>query len=505
MEGSLLYTIITAALVIIFVLFLSHRRRSRGYQLPPSPAAALPIIGHLHLLKEPLHQTLQRFSEACGPIFLLRLGVRKVVVVSSPELLEECYTAYDVALSNRPRIMSDKYIGYDHTTMAGAPYGDRWRSLRRLAAQEVLSTARINSFTEIRHDEAKRTLQSMVSRVGESGKLQLSLRPELYDLIFNVIMRMLTGKRYIKGEYLSHDRLADGYREIMSEFFENAQTSNPEDFLPFLKWVDYRGLKKKMASLGGRLDNFYQSLLQEHRQEKRNTIIGHLLSLQESDPQFYDDQLVKGFMTNMIVGSLDTSVVTIEWAMCLLLNNPNIFKTARQELDSQIGLDRLVEEQDLSNLPYLHGIIMETLRMFPPGPLMLPRESSTDCVIGGYDVPNGTIVLVNAYAIQRDPKSWDDPASFKPERFIGKDVELRKMLPFGVGRRSCPGSVLAHRMLGLILGSLIQCFDWERMNSEKVDLTEGAGLTLPKLQPLEAICKPRVSMVKVIQESDNVD
>nr|WMB80861.1 BX5 [Acanthus ilicifolius] len=491
-----------AAVLVAGVLFFRYRSRSRGYRLPPIPVPPLPIIGHLHLLKEPLHQTLQKYSHACGPIFSLKLGFRRVVVVSSPELLEECYTSHDVALSNRPRIMSDKYIGYDHTTMAGAPYGPRWRSLRRLAAQEILSPTRINMFTQIRQDENNRKMRSMAAEAGKA----VEIRPVLYDLIFNVIMRMLTGKRYTKGEYLSHDRLADGYREIMSEFFENAQTSNPEDFLPFLKWIDYRGLKKKMAGLGSKLDNFYQSLLQEHRQENRNTtIIGHLLSLQDSHPQFYDDQLVKGFMTNMIVGSLDTSVVTIEWAMCQLLNHPDIFRAAREELDSQVGLDRLIEEKDIPNLPYLHSIIMETLRMFPPGPLMLPRETSVDCTIGGYNVPNGTIVLVNSYAIQRDPKYWDDPSCFKPDRFFGKEVELRKMLPFGVGRRSCPGSALAHRMLGLILGSLIQCFDWERMNQEKIDLTEGAGLTLPKLKPLVAICKPRAEMLKILQESSNDD
>lgn len=207
---------------------------------------------------------------------------------------------------------------------------------------------------------------------------------------------------------------------------------------------------------------------------------------------------------NMIIAGTDTSVVTLEWAMSLLLNHQDVLQKAKLELDSQVGRHRLIEEQDLPNLHYLHSIILETFRMFPAGPLVVPRESSADCKIGGYDIPGGTIVLFNAWTIHRDPKVWDDPTRFKPERFEGrKEVEMQKLMPFGVGRRACPGSGLGHRMVGLALGALIQCFDWERVSSEEVDLSEGAGLTMPKLNPLEAIYTPRQHMVKVLHHMGN--
>lgn len=188
--------------------------------------------------------------------------------------------------------------------------------------------------------------------------------------------------------------------------------------------------------------------------------------------------------------------------MSVLLNHPEVLRKAKLEIDSKVGHDRLIEEQDLRNLPYLQSIILETLRMFVPGPLGLPHEAATDCKIRGYDVPQGTILVVNAWAIHRDPEVWDEPNTFRPERFQGKEFETHRMMPFGLGRRACPGMGLGQRMVGLALGSLIQCFDWERVGSEKVDLTEGPGLTLPKLKPLEVMIKPRESMLKVLLQEE---
>lgn len=196
----------------------------------------------------------------------------------------------------------------------------------------------------------------------------------------------------------------------------------------------------------------------------------------------------------MILGGSDTTAVTIEWAMSNLLNHPAVLNKARAELESQLGADQLLEETDLSKLSYLRCIVLETLRLYPAGPLLLPHRSSADCTISGYDVPSDTILLVNAWAIHRDPTLWDDPMSFKPERFeTGEgDRDVNKlMIAFGLGRRACPGSGMAHRVLGLTLGLLIQCFDWKRIEGKEVDMTEGKGVSMPKAEPLEALCKAR--------------
>jgi len=201
----------------------------------------------------------------------------------------------------------------------------------------------------------------------------------------------------------------------------------------------------------------------------------------------------------LILAGTDTSAVTLEWALSNVLNHPDVLNKARDEIDRKIGLDRLMDESDISNLPYLQNIVSETLRLYPAAPMLLPHVASEDCKVAGYDMPRGTILLTNVWAIHRDPQLWDDPMSFKPERFE-KEGEAQKLMPFGLGRRACPGSGLAHRLINLTLGSLIQCLEWEKIG-EEVDMSEGKGVTMPKAKPLEAMCRARPSVVKIFNES----
>ncbi|KAL9673254.1 hypothetical protein QQ045_029508 [Rhodiola kirilowii] len=207
----------------------------------------------------------------------------------------------------------------------------------------------------------------------------------------------------------------------------------------------------------------------------------------------------------MTIGGSNTVHATIEWALSLLLNHPSSLAKAKVELDEHVGENRrLVEESDLPKLTYLKSIINETLRLYPPGPLLVPHYSSKDCNIGGFDVPSGTMVLVNAWAIHRDPKVWEDPLSFRPERFdnnaSNNGDHHYKLIPFGAGRRACPGISLAYRIVGLALATLIQCFEWERTSEDQVDMREVSGLSMTKAVPLEAMCRPRKAMIRVFNE-----
>ncbi|KAL1564193.1 cytochrome P450 81Q32-like [Salvia divinorum] len=492
----LIFFAVTLSLVLS--IFLIYKLSPPRHRLPPSPAVAFPIIGHLHLLKQPLHRNFHRLSQSTGPIFSLKLGIRRAVVVSSPPLVEECFTKKDVVLANRPTILIDKYIGYNHSTMSGAPYGEHWRSLRRIAALQVLSGARLTAFSEIRKDEVKSLLLSLLQKGGNRGFSEVELRPRLSKLTFNNMMRMLAAKRLIVEEEESEE--GRRLRHLINDVFAVAQASNPQDFLPFLQWIDYGGFTKKVAALAKEMDELFQELVDEHRREKRNSMIGHLLALQQSEPDFYSDLTIKGLLMSLLFAGTDTSSITIEWAMSLLLNHPHILKKAREELETKIGHHRLVVEDDLSNLPYLHNIILETFRLFPVAPLLVPHMSSADCTLGGYDIPRGTLLFVNAWAIHRDPDLWEDATSFKPERFEGVEVEAHKLMPFGMGRRACPGVGLAQRLVGLALAAMVQCFEWERVGLEEVDLGEGEGLTMPKLEPLRAMCKPTEIMIKLVAD-----
>lgn len=187
--------------------------------------------------------------------------------------------------------------------------------------------------------------------------------------------------------------------------------------------------------------------------------------------------------------------------MSLLLNHPDKLRKVREEIDNNVKPGMFIDEIDFHNLPYLRCVILETLRLCPVGPLLVPHSTSQDCTIKGYDIPKGTIVFMNAWAIHRDPSLWEAPTTFNPERFIQTEgiVDVGKVMTFGMGRRACPGSVMAMRLMCLALGSLIQCFDWERESPELMDLEpEVTGQTLSSLKPLEALYRPRSSMMSVL-------
>ncbi|KAL7231680.1 hypothetical protein ACSBR2_009836 [Camellia fascicularis] len=502
MEVTLPYISLSVFFLLIAFKFLSKARTQKN--LPPSPPPALPVIGHLHLLKQPLHRTLHQLSQNLGSIFSHRFGSNLVVVVSSPSAVEECFTKNDVVLANRPRFAFGKYLGYNYTTVVAASFGDHWRNLRRVMAVEIFSTSRLNAFLSIRQDEIKLLLLRLSQNSSHDFK-KVELKSKFYELTFNIVMRMIAGKRYY-GDDLSNYEEAKEFRELVIEAFEYGGPSNPGDFLPVLRWIDCQGFEKNLGRIHKKVDAFLQDLINEHRRDKsKNTMIDHLLSLKESHLDYYTDEIISGLILVMILAGTDTSAVTMEWAMSLLVNHPEVLKKARAEIDTHVGQDRLIDEHDLSKLHYLQAIISETFRLFPAAPLLVPHISSDDCIIGGFNVPRDTLLLVNAWAIHCDPKVWDDPTNFKPERFEGGEVEGHKLIPFGMGRRACPGAGLAQRVVGLALGSLIQCFEWERVTEEAVDLKEGKGLTMPKAEPLEVMCKARaIIMDNVFPEATNV-
>lgn len=204
------------------------------------------------------------------------------------------------------------------------------------------------------------------------------------------------------------------------------------------------------------------------------------------------------FMQSLLSAGTDTSSATIEWGLSLLVNHPQVLKKVQDEIDELVGHDRLIKEFDIPNLPYLHCIVLEILRLYPAAPLLLPHESSQECKVFGFDIPRGTILVVNAYAMHRDPEIWEDALVFKPERFLGGEEKVKKMMPFGMGRRRCPGEGLSFRLVELVLGALVQCFEWERVEDVVVDMEGGPGLDMRKAIPLELMCKPRQDLIGVM-------
>nr|GEW01751.1 cytochrome P450 81E8-like [Tanacetum cinerariifolium] len=180
----------------------------------------------------------------------------------------------------------------------------------------------------------------------------------------------------------------------------------------------------------------------------------------------------------MLLTGTEAPCLAVEWAMSLLLNNPTAMEKIKKEIDTHVSSERLLQENDLDKLIYLQNVVSESLRLYPTLTMLLPHEASENMKVRGYSVPRGTILLVNLWAIHRDPAMWDKPNEFIPERFDEKRDDKYKMLPFGVGRRACPATNFGYRMLGLVLGTLIHAFEWEKIGDKEVDMTASYDTTI---------------------------
>ncbi|KAI5387942.1 hypothetical protein KIW84_073870 [Lathyrus oleraceus] len=490
-------------LTFLILLKLTQKKQSNNKKLPPSPPS-LPLIGHLHLIKQPLHRSLHNLTNTYGHIFFLQFGTRNVLVVSSPSAVEECLSNNDITFANRSVTLAGKYLNYNNTTLGFSSYGELWRKLRRLTTMELFSNNRLAMFTKVREDEVKFLIKQIFEGCKGEIMSKVDLKTKTLELSFNTMLRVISGKRYY-GE--DDDAALEGkeFQILMNEYIELLGSGNLNDFFAILEWIDFQGKKKKMVKLMKKMDSFLQKLVDEKRRnwsnDQRNmTLIDVMLDLQQKEPEFYTEEIVKGVVLVMLVAGSETSATAMEWAFSLLLSHPEIMKKVREEINTIIHQNQLMNESDASKLKYLQNVIMETLRLYPVAPLLIPHESSNNCNVCGFDIPKGTMLLVNLWTLHRDPNLWVDPTRFVPERFKERelDSEIYTMIPFGVGRRACPGSVLAKRFMANAIASLIQCFEWERIGNEEIDMAEGIGLTMPKVEPLVALCKPRQAMVKVL-------
>ncbi|XP_019059549.1 PREDICTED: isoflavone 2'-hydroxylase-like [Tarenaya hassleriana] len=505
METHLLCLLLSFLVSAIVITVKALKNTKHKY--PPSPTC-LPIWGHLHLLKNPLHESLQNISSEFGPVLYLKFGSRPFVVVSSASIAEECFTKNDIVFANRPRTLSGDRLSYGYLAMGFAPYGETWRILRRLAVVEVFSSNSVQNFSALRSEEVTH-LCRRIFHLSEKGFEKIDLKYCFSLLTANLLMKMVVGRRVSEGDIETE-------KQLLSEFkdrFYPTMTMNLCDFFPFLRWVGYKGIEKNMERVFRMRDSYLQKLIEEIGEERSSrvskdkssnpTLMETLLSFQDSDPEFFSDNIIKSVVLVMFTAGADTMAVTLEWVMSLLLSNPEALLKLREEIDENVGPNNLVTDADLAKLPYLRCVINETLRLYPPTPLLLPHSSSESCCIGGYTVPKGTTLIVNTWAMHRDPDVWEDPECFRPERFegvIGEHDGFR-FIPFGTGRRACPGANMAIRMVSLAIGMLVRCFDWEKAEPE-IDMKGIAGLTMSKAKPLEARFLPRQGIDKLLFTSD---
>ncbi|XP_021675791.2 xanthotoxin 5-hydroxylase CYP82C4 isoform X1 [Hevea brasiliensis] len=516
MDPSLQLTAIAVFFSFIFLCnaYIQWKKSSKCSKIreAPEPAGAWPIIGHLYPLggaDKLLHQTLGSMADKHGPAFNIRIGSHRAFVVASRELAKQCFTINDKAIASRPTTAATKHMCYNHAVFGFAPYSSHWREMRKIVMLELLSKRRLEMVKHVQASEVDLGIRKLYSLWAQNNCLPVlvELKQWFEDMTLNVIVRAVAGKRYT-GSF--DDDETRQCQKAISQFFHLMGIFVVSDALPFLWWLDLGGHERAMKKTAKDLDAVLAGWLTEHRQRRvsgeaktkgEQDFIDVMLSLEEKGHlagfQYDADTSIKSTCLALIAGASDTTTTTLTWAISLLLNNKPALKKAQEELDIHIGIGREVDESDIKNLVYLQAMIKETLRLYPVAPL-IPREFMEDCNIAGYHVPAGTRLLVNVWKIQRDPRFWTNPTAFQPERFLTShmDVDVRgqhyELLPFGSGRRSCPGASFALHALHLALARFLHAFDLATPNDQPVDMTETPGTTLPKATPLEVLLSPRL-------------
>ncbi|KAK9136199.1 hypothetical protein Syun_015529 [Stephania yunnanensis] len=351
----------------------------------------------------------------------------------------------------------------------------------------------------------------------KSSHVLVEMKQWFGDLAMNIVVRLVAGKRWFGRNVAgSADEVAARRcQRALSRFFTLLGVFMVEDVVPFLGWLDVKGYRKEMRSVARDLDVVLQGWLEEH---KLNRLSCSGDEVNKVDHDFMDvmlsvlkdatilttdrdaDTVNKATCLTIILGASETTMLTLTWAISLLLNNSHVLKKAQEELTAQVGNDRHVDESDINNLVYLQAIVKEVMRLYPAGPLSGPRESIEDAMVAGYRIPAGTRLIVNTWKIQRDPSIWTDPLEFRPERFLTthKKVDVwgqhYELIPFGAGRRVCPGVSFALQVVTLALARLLHGFELKTPNGEPVDMTEGAGLANVKATPLEVLLAPKLPL-----------
>ncbi|KAM7269981.1 hypothetical protein ACFE04_029195 [Oxalis oulophora] len=406
----------------------------------------------------------------------------------------------------RPEFGSSENFIYKGSRFILAEYGDYWRFMKKLCMTKLLSVPQLEKFRGVRESEKIHLIDSVMNSCRE-GKL-CDFSRELTRFTNNIICRMVMSTRCS-----TKDNEAQEIHKLVRTFMKLAGKLHMGDILGPFQVFDFSGTVNEHKATMMKYDRLIEKILKEHEDKpSENHDLLDILLETYNDPTAemrLTRNDIKSFLLDLFLAGTDTSSGAMQWAMAHLINSPKSFKKLREEINSVVGPNRLVQESDVPNLPYLRAVIKETLRLHPSTPLII-RECREDSVVNGFFIKSKTRMIVNLYAIMRDPESWNNPDEFIPERFlessdkkIGEhqmDVKGQnfRFLPFGSGRRGCVGASLAMEVIHPAVGALVQCFDWKLKEGEfEVDLNQGSGFGAEMAKPL--VCYPVKHVLSPLQ------
>ncbi|KAL2328706.1 hypothetical protein Fmac_022133 [Flemingia macrophylla] len=516
-------------LVILFfsvflLLQLSRKNKSQAHlRYPPSPPA-IPIIGHLQLLKPLIHQAFRDLSLRYGPLISLRVGSVQFVVVSTPSLAKEFLKTNELIFSSRKMNMAINMVTYHNATFAFAPYDTYWKFMKKLSTTQLLGNQTLAQFLPIRTRELHEFIKTLFEK--SKARESVNLTEELLRLSNNIISQMMLS---IKSSGTNSQ--AEQARALVREVTQIFGEFNVSDFFGFCENLDVQGFKKRAMDIHRRYDALLEKIISDREESRRKEKVkgycedGHGkvmdfldILLDVAEQKDCEVELTRNHVKSLILdyftAATDTTAISVEWTIAELFNNPIVLKKAQEEVEKVVGNKRLVCEADSPNLPYVNAIIKETMRLHPPISMIM-RKGIEDCVVNGNKIPKGSLVCVNIWAMGRNPNIWGSPLEFKPERFLegeGSSIDIKghnfELLPFGTGRRGCPGMPLAMKELPTIIGALIQCFEWKMFGSRGeildhsgtslISMDERPGLTTPRANDLIGIPVARLNLTPLL-------
>ncbi|MED6195856.1 hypothetical protein PIB30_041885 [Stylosanthes scabra] len=495
---------------VLFVLikwYSTSRKRSL-----PSPLK-FPIIGNLHQLGLYPHRTLHSLAKRYGPLMLLHLGRVPVLVVSSAEGAREIMKTHDLVFASRPQRKLFDILVYGSKDVSTAPYGEYWRQLRSICVLHLLSVKRVQSFSAVREEETQIMMEEIKHCSSSSVPINLS---QLFSKITTDILCRVTFGRKYGGESRRE------FKELFMEFTELLGSFVIGELVPWLDWLtSVSGLYTRANRVATRFDKFLEEVVDHHANgyqdddvtrnvdhvgssasasdaQGHNDFVDVLLSLQNTNATGFpiDRTAIKCLMLDVFVAGTDTTSTILEWTMTEILRHPMVMKKVQDEAKNVVGNRAMITEDDLVHMHYLKAVVKEALRLHPPIPLLVRRESTQDIKLQDYNVASGTQVIVNTWAIARDPKYWDQPEEFMPERFMNSYMDVKgndfELIPFGAGRRGCPGTIFAMVIIEIVLANLLHQFEWALPEGvENLDMSETFGLTIYRKVPLRALASPK--------------
>ncbi|XP_022766517.1 cytochrome P450 83B1-like [Durio zibethinus] len=482
-------------LALPFLLFILLKHSKNGnILLPPSPPG-LPLIGHLHMQmldNSAPHIFLWKLSQKYGSLMTLRYGFRSILVVSSAKMVKEVMKTHDLDFCSRPTLRCPQILSYNGSDLVFSPYNAYWREIRKICVVHLFNSNRVQLYRPIREDEVARLIEK-ISKLSFDSK-PVNLSEAMMCLSSTIICRVGFGKRY-EEEGTERSR----FHGLLNEGQALFASFCISDFFPSMGWVDrLSGLLGRLEKNFKEFDIFYQELIDEHldpnRPKPEQEDIADVLLQIWKDRDFTIDLTmdhIKAVLMNVFIAGTETSAGTVIWVMTFLMKNPRCMKKIQEEVRNLVGKKGFVNEDDVQDLTYLKAVIKETFRLHPILPLLVPRETMRKCNIGGYKIPAKTLVYVNAWAVGRDPEAWENPEEFCPERFIGSSIDYKgldfELIPFGAGRRGCPGIHMGVATVELVLANLLYKFDWEMptgMHNDDLDFDVIPGVAVHKKNDL---------------------